>query len=184
MSGSLEINVDTRDFERLQATLARIDANDLDKLLRATVNSVASKADRLIQQQVSAELGLLPHQIDSRMQLNRSDARPHAVRSAWMWYGKHRLSGTRLARQMGADFKPGQVQVGKFIWRHGFFGHAGTKIDGVLMQRLTNDSYPIRPAMASTAEIVQEAINRVSPSIPALLEGELEKRVAAYLAKL
>lgn len=181
---SLEINVDTRDFERLQATLARIDAKDLDKLLRATVNAVSSKADRLIQQQVAAELGLLPSQIESRMQLNRSDSRPHAVRSAWMWYGKHRLSGTRLARQMGADFTPGQVQVGKFIWRHGFFGPVGTRIDGVLMQRVSNNRYPIRATMVSTAEIVQDAVNRVSPSIPALLEGELEKRVAAYLAKL
>lgn len=184
MSGSLEINVDTRDFERLQATLARIDAKDLDKLLRATVNAVASKADRLIQQQMAAELGLLPSQIESRMQLNRSDAKPHAVRSAWMWYGKYRISGTRLAWRMGADFTPGQVQVGKFIWRNGFYGHAGTRIEGVLMQRLTNDSYPIRPAMAQTSQIVQVAIDSVSPRIPALLEIELETRIGKYLDSL
>ena len=185
MSGSVEINVDTRDFTRLQATLARIDPADLDKILRATVNEVAiTKVDRLIQQKVAAELGVMPHQIESRIQHNRSDSRPHVVRSAWMWYGKYRLSGTRLAESLGANFTLGQVQVGKFIWRRGFWMENGRNGNSALMQRLTDERYPIKATMADTDMIVQEVIDSITPSIPPLLEAVLDRRIAAYLAKI
>ncbi len=184
MSGSLEINVDLRDFERLRATLARIDAADLDKILRATVNEVAIvKVDRLIQTRVAAEIGVLPHKIESRMQSTRSDARHHSIRSAWLWYGKYRMQGTELAKKMGAVFTPGQVQVGKFIFRRGFW-QQGANGNTVLFQRITDDRYPIKATMADTDQIVQGCIDQITPAIPALLEEALDRRIGAYLATL
>jgi hypothetical protein len=184
MSGSLEINVDTRDFARLQATLARINANDLDKILRATVNEVAIvKVDRMIQRAVAAEIGVLPHMIESRMRSTRSDSRHHSIRSAWMWYGKYRMQGTRLAKLLGATFTPGKVQVGRFTWRNGFYMN-GRNGNEVLMQRLTDERYPIKVTMAETDSIVQSVIDDIMPAVPALLEEALDRRIGAYLASL
>ena len=184
MSGSLEINVDTRDFERLQAVIARIDADDLDKILRATVNEVAIvNVDRMIQREVAAEIGVLPSTIASRMRSTRSDSRHHSVRSAWMWYGKYRMQGTRLAKLLGDSFTPGQVQVGRFIWRNGFWQN-GRNGNNVLFQRLTDSRYPIKPTVADTDQIVQAAIDRVTPEIPALLEASLDRRLGIYLDTL
>jgi hypothetical protein len=184
MSGSLEINVDARDFARLQATLARINADDLDKILRATVNEVAIvKVDRMIQRAVAAEIGVMPHMIESRMSSTRSDARHHSVRSAWLWYGKYRMQGTRLARMHGATFTPGQVQVGRFTWRNGFYMD-GRNGNNVLMQRLTDDRYPIKATMADTDTIVQGVIDSIMPAVPALLEEALDRRIGVYLASI
>lgn len=181
MSNGIEINVDTRDFERLQATLERMDADELDKLLRAAVNEVAIvKVDRLIQTKIAAELGILPSMINSRMQSTRSDSRHHSVRSAWLWYGKYRMDGTRLAGLHGAEFTPGQVQVGRWTFRDGFWMN-GRNGNEVLMQRVGEERYPIKSTKADTDDIVQSVIDSVMPSVPALLEVALDRRIAAYL---
>lgn len=185
MSGSLEINIDTRDLTRLQAALARLDPDDLDKILRATVNEVAIvNVDRLISNKIASELGVLPHTLESRMRSTRSDTNAHSIRSAWLWYGKFRLSGTRLARSLGTVFTPGQVQVGRLIFRRGFYGEEGSIIEGRLMQRLTDERLPIRETQAETKAVVQWAIDSVTPAIPALLEAVLDRRITAYIEKL
>lgn len=182
---SLEINVDTRDFDHLQATLARIDPKDLDKILRDTVNVVGVRTDNFIRTRVSAALGVPEPLITHRLILNKSNASPHVVRSSWLWYGKKKLSGTRLAMTMGAVFTPGQVQVGKYLWRNGFWGPQHSKISGVLMQRVAGAGrYPIKAAMVDTDQAVQSAIDAITPLIPRHLESVLTSKVEAYLAKL
>lgn len=179
---SLEINVDTRDFARLQATLTQMGTEELDRLLRSTVNAVGTKADRMIRQQVASELGIPESFIKHRLILNKSDSRPHTVRSSWLWFGKHRLSGTRIGRVLGTQFTRGQVRVGKYLWRDGFWGPGHSAIEGVLMQRVNGAGrYPIKAAMVDVSSTVQKVIDRISPIVPALLERELEAKLDKYL---
>lgn len=186
MPGNIEINVDIREFERLHATLQRMSDKALDELMRAVVNEVAIvRLDRMIQARLAGELGVAPSAINSfvRSHSNPSDFRHHVVRSSWLWYGEHKkLDGTRLAEQYGAVFSPGQVQVGRFTFRRGFWMR-GRNGNEVLMQRLTDARYPIKAIKAQGNDIVQGVIDRLMPAVPAMLEEALDRRVAAYLAR-
>ncbi|OQX16195.1 MAG: hypothetical protein BWK73_04845 [Thiothrix lacustris] len=52
------------------------------------------------------------------------------------------------------------------------------------MQRVSDESLPIMAAMADIDQIVQGVIDEVTPSIPALLEASLDRRIGAYLQSL
>ncbi|OQX16189.1 MAG: hypothetical protein BWK73_04815 [Thiothrix lacustris] len=208
---SLEINVDTRNFTRLQATLAAFGDDDLDKLLRKAVNNTASWAKRKIDDSIAKQIGISPEQLNSRFKAQKSDFDRHFVRSSWLWYGGFDIFGTRLIQELGmpANFTPGQVQVGKFIWRRGFIsgGDVGQwgadtgNLEGKLMQRV-NDSasgylpdrarekwrndfergrLPIKRTRVEFGDMVIESINSISPAIPGKLETELEKAIAIFI---
>lgn len=163
---SLEINVDTRDFIHLQAALAQISDKDLDKLLRGTVNAVGTKADKMIRQQVASELGISESLIQQRLILNKSDSRPHTVRSAWLWMGTQRLASTRLGK-LDNQWIKSKIKVGKYLVREGF-----QKVNQGMRVPL------------DITNVAQQVIERITPTIPALLEKELGTRLSKHLQVL
>lgn len=173
----LEIDVKTSDFVQMQETLEALHPNRLDILLRASVNSVIVWAGGQIDKQVAQAIGVPKYQLQGRMRRTLSDSKQHRYRSAWLWYGGNKLSGSHLVNKMGLEpkFTHGQVQVGHYIFRRGFIFPG--KSNAALMQRETQERFPIQPVRAEIDFAVAEAMSAVNPKIHDKLESALQRRL-------
>lgn len=173
----LEIDVATSDFAEMQATLEALNPVRLDNLLRAAVNAVVIWAGGQIDKHVARAIGVPSYQLEGRMRRTLSDSRQHRYRSAWLWYGGNKLSGSHLVNKMGLEpkFTHGQVQVGKYIFRRGFIFPG--KSNAALMQRETDERFDIFPIRAEIDWAVADGVAVVMPKVHAKLETALQRRI-------